>query len=540
MYNYPVMHTGTHSAYPSMNAGPDTPQPFPLDSCPVAITQAIESVCKDKNVAPEIVVSVYLAAASLTCLPLVEVIPLHTNVPEPVVLDYIIIADSGAGKSTVFKPVMKVFTDFASKCNDIYQEEMKRYNGEKSVWDQITRGLKKNLREATGNYGDREKEERALVEHMAKEPRKPKKFKFIYQDFSRAGLISQLEDNPEAAIFLEEASTFFASPAKDDPALLTLGWDASPFCYVRKGVDYEFTPRLMFCMLTQPDLFNSYLLKNPDSARGSGFLARTLISCTHELTGNTINNAPLRRLLSEASAWRFTSPVDTFNNRVTELLEEARKRFYCGMTDKQQLKLSPHAAAFMATRRAEMQQKIAHGGPWEHIADIALKSGSNALRLAAVFHYFSGNRSEEISENNIKCAHNVIEWYIAQSSKLFWKNSRRYQFERNVLEAYQWIYNKMLQRNYPLILKSEIQTSGPRNKSINLRLADNLNPILTQLIWQERIMAFESTRRGPIYIAIEHPDLDWCLNQQFPEGYTFFKPPPLEGMTYFDLPALIF
>ncbi|MBC3228948.1 YfjI family protein [Serratia fonticola] len=507
--------------------------PFPVESLPSIIRKAIIATCVNKKVPLEIAASVFLSAASLSCLPLTEVIPVHTTIPEPAVLNFLIIAKSGLGKSTVLKPVMQVFHDFSSQANGEYKDLLKKYEVEIALWREKEKALARNLRQAIQRNYSGEDECRAMENHLQNKPQKPVRFKFLYQDVSPAALLNGLNDNPEAGIIMEEAVTFFNSRAKNDPGILNLGWDGSPYSYQRKGVDYEIIPRLMFCLMSQPDIFYGYIAQHHDTARGSGFLARFLMVKVDDNHG-----------YEDGDFSHMLPAIEAFDNRVRELLEQAKQRFYYGITDKQQLTLSPQAIAFMGEKRAEMLQKIAEGGPWEHIADIAQKSGSNILRLAAIFHCFMGQQTEEISITVIEHAYKVIEWYMQQVCRVFYHDTKLFQFEKDVLEVYYWIHNKMVMERRAIISKSEIMRLGPKHKSNNLREARKLVPILEQLAWQKRILLLQNARGGSIYTILPN---QWGVFQDpsvridiFPHGCRCLPTPEIPGRVALNLPNLFF
>lgn len=508
-------------------------QSFPLRSLPKKIRNAVIATSINKKVSIEIAVSSFLAAASLACLPLVEVIPVHTKIPEPAVLNFLVIAGSGSGKSTVLRAVMQVFHDFSSEVNDEYKNLLNQYQVDKSLWEENKKALARNVRQATSrNYG-REDAERAMEEHLINKPKKPVRFKFLYQDISNSELIKSLSDNPDAGIFSEEAVTFFKSRAKNDPGVFNLGWDGAPYLYQRDGADCEINIRLMFCLMVQPDIFDEYINRNQTTGRGSGFLARFLtVKVDGEYKYKDDDFSHVNRALDE------------FDNRVQELLERAKQRFYDGVTAKQQLILSPQAIAFIGAKRAEMKRKISEGGPWEHIDDIALKSGSNVLRLAAMLHYFEGQSGNEISLSVIECANRVIEWYMQKACEVFYKNSRLFLFEKDVLEVYHWIHNKMTMEGRAIIAKSEIMRLGPTHKDNNLRLASKLEPILAQLTWQKRIYLIQNYTGGPVYIILpnslgvfQDPSMRRDL---FPQGYRCLELSDESERLVLNLPHLTF
>ncbi|WP_367376683.1 YfjI family protein [Hafnia alvei] len=506
---------------------------LPLKSFPPIIRNAIVAICVNKKVPEEVAVSTLLAAASLSCLPLVEAIPVHTTIPEPAVLNFLVLAKSGIGKSTALRPVMQVFHDFSSEANKEFIQSQKQYRIEISLWEEERKALARNLRQATSRNYSGEDEYAALENHLKNKPKEPKRFKFLYQDASIGGLLKSLLDNPEAGIFSDEAVTFFKSRAKNDPGIFNLGWDGAPYSYLRDGVECDINLRLMFCLMAQPDIFNEYLVKHHDTGRGSGFLARFLMVSIDD-----------DREYKDGDFSYMNRATEAFENRVRGLLELAKQRFYGGVTNKEQLTLSPQAIAYMGEKRAEMQQKIKDGGQWEHISDIALKSGANTLRLATIFHYFAEKPGEIISLGAIECAHTIVDWYMRQADRVFYQHSRLFRFEQDVLEVYQWIYNRMMMVGIGIIPKSDIMRLGPKHKLNNLRLASNLMPILDQLAWQRRIFIVQDKSGGPIYITLPDQfgraiDLNVRYNI-FPCGARFLFPAEIADRVELNLPNLVF
>ncbi|EDL3629309.1 hypothetical protein CRX10_19350 [Salmonella enterica subsp. enterica serovar Newport] len=184
---------------------------FPIELLPKKISNAIIATSLNKKVSVEIAASSFLAAASLACLPLVEVVPVHTKIPEPVVLNFLVIAGSGSGKSAVLRAVMQVFHDFSSEVNEEYKNLLNQFQADISLWEESKKALARNLRQSTSrNYG-REDAEKAMEEHLNNKPQKPVRFRFLYQNISNSELIKSLGDSPDAGIFSDEAVTFFVS-----------------------------------------------------------------------------------------------------------------------------------------------------------------------------------------------------------------------------------------------------------------------------------------------------------------------------------------
>lgn len=278
---------------------------FPIEFLPKKISNAIIATSLNKKVSVEIAASSFLAAASLACLPLVEVVPVHTKIPEPAVLNFLVIAGSGSGKSTVLRAVMQVFHDFSSQVNEEYKSLLNQFQTDISLWEENKKALAQKLRQATSRSYGREDAEKEMEEHLNNKPQKPVRFKFLYQNISNSELIKSLGDCPDAGIFSDEAVTFFKSRAKNDPGIFNLVWDGAPYLYQRNGVDCEINLHLMFCLMVQPDIFDEYITRNQTTGRGSGFLARFL---TVKVDGEC--------KYPDGDFSRMNRALDEFDNRV--------------------------------------------------------------------------------------------------------------------------------------------------------------------------------------------------------------------------------
>ena len=133
---------------------------------------------------------------------------------------------------------------------------------------------------------------------------------------------------------------------------------------------------------------------------------------------------------------------------------------------------------------------------------------------------------------------------MQQAGKVFYKNSRLFLFEKDVLEVYHWIHNKMTIEGRAIIAKSEIMRLGPTRKDNNLRLASKLEPILDQLAWQKRIYLVQDSRGGPVYIILpnslgffQDPGIRSDL---FPHGCRCLQPNDEPERVILNLPYLIF
>lgn len=519
------------NGFPSATYNNSNPSKYPIKALPDIIQKPVLAMCIEKKAPVEIVAGLHLAVISLACLPLIEAIPAHTTKPEPAAINFMIIASSGMGKSTIAEEVMQSVFRYINQERNEYHEEIKQYKIELGSWEETRKAYARNLRRAIHHNFDGNDERQALENHDKNKPKKPARHKIVYNDVSRQALIRGLSENPCAGIYLEEGISFLKARLKDDPGLLNMAWGGSNFSYQREDIDIDMQCIVMFIIQVQPDVFDEYIEKHQKTARGSGFLSRFIMSKTTSL--------PLYQPTDKDYSY-LNASIDIFNEWIYSKFVEGRQKLRTGDTSKIRLTLSPQANQFMGEKRAEIRNRISKGGDLEHISDAALKSGANTLRLAMLFHYIDGREGNEISLKHIEGASSIIEWHLHQANMIFYKDSSQFKFEQSAREILYWISDRMTRSGSAIISKTEILKYGPNR----YRRADILTPILEQLAWQNCISLVQNCSGGPIYIVLPNqsgvvPDLSF-RQDLFPHGFHFIRVPDTPDRVILNIPNLTF
>lgn len=481
-------------------------QPYPVASFPAVLENIIRSLHESTHIPAELIGNVVLAATSLACQSLIGVIQPHTNTPESCSLYLMTIAESGEGKTTINKLVMKPLYAYAAEMKREYEEKLEPYRREHNIWKIRNQALNSNLRQAIKKGYSGEDEEHEIVKHAESEPHHPARPNFIYEDTSLKALVEGLGEHPEAGFISDEAITFFKSYLKNNPGLLNKAWDSEMFDFRRAdGEVYQIKPLLTFSLMSQPDVFKEYLKKHTVTARASGFLSRFLFAWCESTIGTRNGHADYSNT---------EQALNTFYDRVNELLRQNKARFSDNAhTPKKTLALSDLALSDWKTNRTKTEKKISTGHEWEHIRDIASKSGSNTLRLAALLQYFYDDTSVYVSQGAMGSAITIMDWYLNQASQIFYPQSERWQFEQDVRELFHWIMNRIRQNNGCAILKNDLEKYGPHR----LRRTDKLTPALNQLISQGYFGVIQMIKNGALYVTPRHPNGTFNL----PAGYSY-------------------
>lgn len=504
LYNASQANLSVQPYIPVKNAS----LPYPVSSFPPVLHNVIQALHNNTQIPVELIGNVVLAATSLTCQSLVEVIQPHTNMPEPCSLYLMTIAESGEGKTTINKQVMKSCYRFAAELIQQYEQRFIDYKKKLKLWKIRQQALESNLRQAIKKGYSGENEEHEISKHALNEPLRPPRPNFIYEDTSLKALVEGLGEHPEAGFISDEAITFFKSYLKNNPGLLNKAWDGEMFDFRRAdGEIYQITPRLTFSLMSQPGVFMDYIKKYGVSARASGFLSRFLFAWTESSIGNRKNTQ---------TSIETEYDLNIFSERVTALLALNHIPLSDAGTQRKTLSLTDKALAVWKENRAQIESKLAPAGEWEHIRDIASKASANTLRIAALFQYFHQDSSEVIHTNVVECAINIMNWYLNQADKIFHPMSERFQFEQDVRELYSWIMNRISQNNGYAILKNDLEKYGPHR----LRRAERLTPVLNQLIFQGYFGVIQMFAHSALYITLHHQN--GMFN--FPYGFACNSP----------------
>lgn len=480
-------------------------QSYPVKCFPPVLRDVISALHFNTQIPVELIGNVALAAASLSCQSHVNVMTPYSDIPEPCSLYLLTIAESGEGKTTINRQIMRPFYDFASKMKQEFEEKLVNYRREYKIWKVRQQALESNLRQAIrkGYSGKREEDE--ITKHAKQEPSCPLRPDFIYEDTSLKALIEGLSEHPEAGFISDEAITFFKSYLKNNPGFLNKAWDGEIFNYRRAdGEIYQVAPCITFSLMAQPSIFMDYIKKQGSVARSSGFLSRFLFSRVNSTIGHRNENVHFE--LKDEELARL-------HKRITELLEEKQSCSENQGNAKKTMMLTDEAKSLWRNKWTEIEKKMATGNEWEHIRDIVAKSGANTLRIAAILSYFESGNSVDIDKSIMKCSLKITDWYLNQASQLFYPMSERYQFEQDVRELNTWIKNRFIQNGGFAFPKNDLEKYGPNR----LRRLDKLTPVLNQLISQTSLLIIQMASDRILYISHPSNNGDYPL----PRGYHF-------------------
>lgn len=473
-------------------------QTIPVPTIPVwaftsVMQNAINHLRDGGNIPVELVVNVTLAAVSEACQSLVEVINPFTNMPEPCALYIVTLADSGTGKSTVNKQLRKPFDKLKAELDEAFLEILSAYERDYAVWETKLQALKSNLRTAVKKQLFFNNAEAELALHTDLKPNKPVLPTLTYNDASVAALIEGLSEYPTGTVNSDEASAFFESCVKDNPAFFNKAWDGDLYEHKRSHqATRSFKPTLTLSLMSQGPLFLNLMIKNQDKFLNSGLLARFLFTNIHSNTAARIGY----RYRPNASADGETA-LTSFHIQIGKLLEKQKQKILLGKTEKKTLKLSPEAVEFWENKRDFWISLPINDPRWRCVDYMLQKANTNTLRIAGLLHYFSDQETEIIPLSVVQSASLIMDWYLNQVVSWFYQFTDEYKFQRDVCELYQWINQKFISNGGIPFKKNDIIKYGP-NK---FRRSDKLEPLLNSIIATGTIAYVKPSPHSAVYIT---------------------------------------
>ncbi|WP_370611557.1 DUF3987 domain-containing protein [Klebsiella aerogenes] len=441
----------------------------------------------------EIIEHAVYALLSQICQSLILVANPNTNEPELVSLQIVTLAPSGSGKTFISNLIWKPYFELIEKMNAGYQIRDKKYNQARRRWLIRHRALESNLQQAIKNGYDGESEELALEDNERKEPVKPIKPSFIYENTSLAGLAEGLVLQPEAGIIADEGMSVFGPRMEDCLPLLNSAWSGGHFTYTRGSrKPYDFDPCLTLSVMIQNDVFTPYLKKHGDISKASGAFGRILWSIVKVCGVN----------LTHVTPDKLNAVLQPFYAHLEPLLEKYEQRFFDSSFEKEIVYLSDDAKELLKAKHAEIALKLEPGGEYEFIRESALRAVENAYRVAAIDAYveqysdsdfiqkFSppGYPRIRVSRETMQDALAKMDRHLEQASVILGPQFDRAEFEEAVRELYWWIMNRIAANDGAPIPYSLLTKSGPRG----LRKVQKLTPILDQLISQNVVCIIDN------------------------------------------------
>jgi len=391
-------------------------EPYPIESLPAIVKAAVDEVHGFVKAPVPLVAASAISALSLA-------IQAHYDVERasalysPTGLFLLTIADSGERKSTCDRFFTRAIIDYEDAQADAAKPAINNYNADADSWEAKRGGIKDKIRsdaKSGKTTGSQEAELRDLEHNKPEPPRIPR---LMYADATPEALAYSLAKQwPSGGVVSAEAGIVFGSHGmgKDSVVrnLATLNqlWDGANLKIDRKTSE-SFTvrgARLTVALQVQTETLNNFFEKFGTLARGTGFLARFLVSWPESTQG-------YRPFTEAPESW---PQLAAFNRQITEILNISAPISEDGALTPQMLTLTPEAKAAWIEFHDGIEIQLSSGGILFDVRDVASKIADNATRLAALFQVFEGDLGA-ISLDAFERASAIVAWHLNESRRFF-------------------------------------------------------------------------------------------------------------------------
>jgi putative DNA primase/helicase len=387
---------------------------YPLEALPDAVRCAVQEVAGFVKAPIPLIATSALSAMSLA-------IQAHTDVQRaeklagPCSLFMLAIAESGERKSSCDGYFTKPIRDHETKAQEAAKPLIAAYESDLEAWEAQRSGIKDAIKQLAKNGNPAATLAQQLHALDASKPIPPRVPKLIYSDATPEALTYSLAKQwPSGGVISSEAGSVFGGHGMGTESVMrnlaTLNqlWDGATLPVERRSSE-SFTvrgARLTMALQVQESTIRAFFANTKGLARGTGFLARFLVSWPESTQGT--------RHFTEAPAnW---PSLAAFHERLTDILNQPAPMDTEGALTPAMLTLAPDAKAAWVKFHDDIESELATGGELSDVRDVASKTADNAVRLAALFHTFSGSTGP-IDLKAMASASLVAAWHLYEARR---------------------------------------------------------------------------------------------------------------------------
>jgi putative DNA primase/helicase len=464
---------------------------YPLAALPDTVRAAVEEVAGFVKAPVPMVASSALAALSLA-------IQAHADAKRaeklhgPVGLFLLTIADSGERKSTCDGFFTQSIRDYEEAEADAAKPLLKNNRAALEAWEAKRGGIKELIRQLAKGGKPTHSAESSLREIEHDKPEEPRVPRLIFADATPEALAFGLAKKwPSGGVVSAEAGIVFGSHGMGGDSVMrnlaTLNqlWDGNSLTIDRKSSE-SFTvrgARLTVALQVQEPTLRAFFEKSGVLARGTGFLARFLISWPESTQG-------YRPFTEAPENW---PALAAFNRRISMILNQPVPMDQNGALIPPMLPLSPEAKSAWIEYHDVIERELASGGELYDVRDVASKSADNAVRLAALFQIFEGGGGGAIGVNAFERASCITAWHLSEARRFFGELALPQELA-NAARLDKWLIEHFKQEQTLEVGKRYVQQYGPlRNRTL-------LDAAINELAELDRIRIVVEGKRMAIRI----------------------------------------
>lgn len=391
-------------------------EPYPLDALPGAVGAAVSEYQAYGQQPTALVASSALAVVSLAAQGLADVAR-DERLTGPLSLNFLIVAQSGERKTAADRTLGAPLTAWERERADTLRDDIKRNRAAIDAWEAEQEGIKAAIKSAVRkNCSQAHELRQRMAEHALSKPDEMVAPRLRYEDVNPQSLAFMLAaGHPSAALWSDEGGMVTGSQGMGKESFLGFLaglnrlWDGGAIHHDRKQAQSVHLEgrRLAVSLMVQPLVLRELSQRAGGLSRGSGFLARFLVSAPTSTMGRRFYQQPpvgMPRLLA-------------FHRRIRELLDASLPVDQQGRLCPPLLRLSPGAFAIWREYHDEIEGELEPLGDYATVCDFAAKSADNAARIAGCLHVFEGAQGA-IAHATIEQAVILARWYLREALRV--------------------------------------------------------------------------------------------------------------------------
>lgn len=394
-----------------------TSEPYPLDALPTAMREAVLEVQGFAQAPMAMVATSALSALSMAAQALHDV-KRAEKLTGPIGLFTLVLADSGERKTTCDDFFMPEIRQWQRTQEEVMRPQIESHEAAVDAWNAEREGIVAKIKELSKNGKPTDALKRDLADLQAEKPVPPRVPRLIYSDITPEELGYQLAKRwPSAAITASEGGTVLGGHSMTgDSAMRNMArlndlWSGQEISSDRRTSESWVArgARLTVGLQVQESTLRSFFDKSAGLARGTGFLARFLVAWPQSTQG--------KRLFKDAPGqW---PKLAAYHQRIERILSVPTPMDDDGALTPSLIPLSADAKAMWVEYHDEVETRLAVGGDYADVRDVASKSADNAARLAALFHIFENGGGGAIGLEAMEAGCMVAVWHLQESRRFF-------------------------------------------------------------------------------------------------------------------------
>lgn len=441
------------------------PEEYPLDALPSIVKCAVQEVAGFVKAPVPLIATSALAALSLAIQAHVDV-ERAEKLHGPTGLFMLAVADSGERKSTCDGFFTRAIRDYEAAQQEAAKPLIQEFKSAHDAWEAQRSGLKEKIKSLSKEGKSCVSQVQELHDLDEDEPQAPKVPRLIYGDATPEALAYSLAHCwPSGGVVSSEAGSVFGShgmgkeSAMRNLAMLNQLWDGASLPVERRSTE-SFTvrgARLTMALQVQESTLRAFFDSTKGLARGTGFLARFLVSWPRSTQGT-------RNFTDAPASW---PSLAAFNNRLKAILNQQVPIGEDGALTPAMLTLSADAKAAWVAFHDAIEVELSTGGELHDVRDVASKTADNAARLAALFHTFTGGIGP-IDLEAMESASRVAAWHLHEARRFLGELAMPAELA-NPARLESWILDYCQREGTDSVPTREIQRCGPnglRDKAV--------------------------------------------------------------------------